>query len=445
MSGCTAPGTGGVQRGRRHRVPRPKQDRQVKIRGHRIELAETEAALSSHPAVASAHALVDGDGPLDRRLLAYARLATGARSVPDCGAERLLAAASARGDAAVRDVDPAELSEFMRRLDRAGLLAMLHAFNRQGLFRSPGDRHTVPEVLEATAAAPCHHRLVRRWLRSLTEAGLLTRHGDAYAAAGPVSGEDLDAAWREVDALQREEWYRADLIGYFRTCAERLPELLRDEIDPLPLLFPEGGLDLSYAAYRDNVLSRYVNHAVVGLVRELAAAHEGPLRLLEVGAGVGGTSTVLVPEIADTNVRYLFTDVSQFFLGEARRRFGDRVDYGLFDINGDAREQGRLPELAGRGAVRQRPAQRPARGHRPGAAARTAGSRGVAGLHRDHAGERADHDLDGVHDARQGSGQVGLRGPAPGAGPDLPRLRAVAAPAPGGARTPSWNCRTPTA
>ncbi|MFP8883757.1 non-ribosomal peptide synthetase [Streptomyces mangrovi] len=320
-----------------------RQDRQVKIRGHRIELAETEAALSSHPAVVSAHALVDGDGPLERRLLAYARLATGARPVPDRGTERFLAAASARGDAAVRDVDPAELAEFMRRLDRAGLLAMLHAFNRQGLFRSPGDRHTVPEVLEATAAAPCHHRLVRRWLKSLTEAGLLTRHGDAYAAAGPVGGEDLDAAWREVDALQREEWYKADLIGYFRTCAERLPELLRDEIDPLPLLFPEGGLDLSYAAYRDNVLSRYVNHAVVGLVRELAASHEGPLRLLEVGAGVGGTSTVLVPEIADTDVRYLFTDVSQFFLGEARRRFGDRVDYGLFDINGDAREQGRLP------------------------------------------------------------------------------------------------------
>ncbi|WP_225726908.1 MULTISPECIES: non-ribosomal peptide synthetase [unclassified Nocardia] len=48
-----------------------RDDFQVKIRGHRIEIAEVEAAVLSHPAVRAAVVLVDGDDALRRRLVAF--------------------------------------------------------------------------------------------------------------------------------------------------------------------------------------------------------------------------------------------------------------------------------------------------------------------------------------------------------------------------------------
>ena len=54
-------------------------DRQVKLRGNRIELGEVEAALVSHPGVAAAAVIkADGDQPADDRLVAFIQIAPGA-------------------------------------------------------------------------------------------------------------------------------------------------------------------------------------------------------------------------------------------------------------------------------------------------------------------------------------------------------------------------------
>ncbi len=46
-------------------------DRQIKLRGFRIEPGEIEAALAAHPAVAAAVAVLRQEGPADQRLVAY--------------------------------------------------------------------------------------------------------------------------------------------------------------------------------------------------------------------------------------------------------------------------------------------------------------------------------------------------------------------------------------
>ncbi|MDA0566299.1 methyltransferase [Streptomonospora sp. S1-112] len=141
--------------------------------------------------------------------------------------------------------------------------------------------------------------------------------------------------------------YGTEVLDYLRACADRLPELLRGELDVRTLLFPGAELDTAGAAYRDNLAIRHLNAGAAAALARIAAGRTSgePLRVLEIGAGVGGTTEAAVAALAGHDVEYLFTDLSPFFLSEAAERFADFpwVSFGLFDLNRDAEEQGYAP------------------------------------------------------------------------------------------------------
>ncbi|MET9971530.1 amino acid adenylation domain-containing protein, partial [Streptomyces sp. NPDC006356] len=142
-----------------------REDGQVKIRGHRIELAEVEAVLTDHQAVGAAAVLAVGDDPLDRRLVAFAEPARTEAGRVGASGEALARRARTVGDKA-GVADPERIAEFARLLDAASLASMLGALRDRGLFPGTGVAHTAEEVA-AAAAAPRHRRLMWRWLRVL--------------------------------------------------------------------------------------------------------------------------------------------------------------------------------------------------------------------------------------------------------------------------------------
>ncbi|WP_313896275.1 non-ribosomal peptide synthetase [Streptomyces sp. YIM 98790] len=322
-----------------------REDRQVKIRGHRVEPAEVEAALAADPQVAAAAVTTQGERN-DRRLVAFVESAA---VVPPAREEDdgLVADVIAAGDEIRRSVDVAKVVEFADVLDEAALHCMVDVLRRSGLWPTAEARHGTAEIMRTARVAPRHERLVRRWLAACTEHGYLTAHQDGYACARLITPDDVARTWAEVERLMPGAHDRPELVRYFRTAAEHLPELMRDEQDPLQLLFPEGDLSIQEAAYREGFLSRYLNRLATSTVAGVARRHHGraPLKVLEIGAGVGGTSADTIPALEGRNVRYSFTDVSQFFLNKAAERFGGHpwVDYARFDFNEPFREQGVRP------------------------------------------------------------------------------------------------------
>ena len=126
-----------------------------------------------------------------------------------------------------------------------------------------------------------------------------------------------------------------------------LPELIQGKEDPLNILFPKGDTDPALAAYHDNKVNGMLNNIATKEIRYLCEkknkkSPEKPFRILEVGAGVGGTSLDVIPELEGCNVEYYFTDLSIFFLNKAQENFGkyNWVRYGIFNINEDFVSQG---------------------------------------------------------------------------------------------------------
>jgi SAM-dependent methyltransferase len=86
--------------------------------------------------------------------------------------------------------------------------------------------------------------------------------------------------------------------------------------------------------------------AAAAAVAACAALPPGAeLRVLEIGAGTGGTSGALIRALPPDRARYRFTDVSDAFLANARARFASHpnVEYGTFDLELDPEAQDYAP------------------------------------------------------------------------------------------------------
>ncbi|MEW2544924.1 SDR family NAD(P)-dependent oxidoreductase [Streptomyces sp. NPDC047002] len=175
---------------------------------------------------------------------------------------------------------------------------------------------------------------------------LLLRAGAAEEVPGgrlrlTEQGPDDGATVRDALAKAPGDIGRIALTAHL---TRHLGAVLTGREEALDLLTAEPAAHLLEQYYDTAPLSRFHNRVAQALLRELLAhwPADRALRVLEVGAGTGGTAAALLPLLPADRTRYHYTDVSPAFLTRARGRFGayDFVDYGTFDLDRDPGEQG---------------------------------------------------------------------------------------------------------
>lgn len=119
----------------------------------------------------------------------------------------------------------------------------------------------------------------------------------------------------------------------------------------MEVLFPGGSFDLVEAVYAGDPVTDRCNDEVADTVLRYVAERlrrqpTDRIRVLEVGAGTGGTSERVLRRLSDAGhggqVEYLYTDVSDGFVRHGRRRFGADHPFAAFrvlDIERDPRAQ----------------------------------------------------------------------------------------------------------
>jgi SAM-dependent methyltransferase len=238
---------------------------------------------------------------------------------------------------ATEGADLSAVPRLVRRLDRAVLEGIAAGLGAATPLAGPSPRGAA-EVAEAMRTAPRHRWIPGRWLAALAEEGLATRDPDGrFHGLRRFRRAELVRVREIIDDSRRGLGYPAQLTRFLLDTLRLLPELLRDEVSPQALLFPGGDLDTATAAYRDNLINRYLNAAAVEVATWAARTRPAPLRVLELGAGTGSLTTDLLPALADHPTDYLFTDISPFFLETARQRFAPHtaVRFALADLNKD--------------------------------------------------------------------------------------------------------------
>ncbi len=218
------------------------------------------------------------------------------------------------------------------------------AFIELGWQPPVGESVSTAELADRLRAAAQHRRLLERLLEILAEDGRLIREGDRWRVASTLTASPVVEQQHNLLARYPEARIQLTLLG---ACGEHLARVIRGDVDPLQLLFPNGSVTELEALYQDSAFARVYNrvagNAAADAIAKLAA--QRPVRVLEVGAGTGGTTAYVLPNLPSTGVEYVFTDVSTLFLHKARQKFEQFpfVAYQTLDIERGPVEQGYAP------------------------------------------------------------------------------------------------------
>ncbi|KAL9078107.1 MAG: hypothetical protein Q9157_002962 [Trypethelium eluteriae] len=152
----------------------------------------------------------------------------------------------------------------------------------------------------------------------------------------PVPRKTSDVIFAEL--LQSfPEFVVANKLTYY--AGKHLADVLTGKTDGMRVIFGSlEGLDLVRGLYIDHTFNRMQYGQMRDTIHRLLEnlpKDEGPFKILEMGAGTGGTTYVLAPLLASLGfpVEYTFTDLSSSMVASARRKFGKKYSFMRFAVH----------------------------------------------------------------------------------------------------------------
>ncbi|WP_016742494.1 MULTISPECIES: SDR family NAD(P)-dependent oxidoreductase [Bacillales] len=189
---------------------------------------------------------------------------------------------------------------------------------------------------------------------------MLTRHGylDGYDGEQCLVVDptliEVEAVWEEWD--RRKMAWREDAnlevrIRLLEATMKSLPLIVTGKKLATDVMFPGSSMELVQPIYKNNPVADHYNEVLA----ETAAAYveervkkdpSAKIRIIEIGAGTGGTSTFVFEKLKPYQPfieEYCYTDISKAFLMFAQKEYGPHVPYltyQIFNVEAPFAEQG---------------------------------------------------------------------------------------------------------
>lgn len=239
-----------------------------------------------------------------------------------------------------------KFSEWIQASNDTAIEDMLSTFFALDVFVNKNQWYSIQEIYRKTKVVDNYKKLLKRWVNVLVTEKIIeydSNKGYKILEQTVINGRAWER-WKEADVTIK---YSDIMMNYFYESRMNLIKLLQGKINPVELFFPNGSFDVALAAYKNNPVSKVMNEATIKYIDSIIDGLEKKssnriIKILEVGAGVGGTTIDLMQKIQKLNVEYLFTDISYSFINEAEKNFAEykNMKFDIYDINKEYFEQG---------------------------------------------------------------------------------------------------------
>lgn len=196
-------------------------------------------------------------------------------------------------------------------------------------------------TLPSIEALPKHAKVMVQLHEILTTAGLLTKRADGEFIRTQLHVPTAPASVLKDELLQKFPKHTSETMLLHST-GHQLADCLTGRVDPVSVLFGNaaarellGDVYTNAPMFKTGtlVLSQYLS----SLLKDMGGKRE--LRILELGAGTGGTTKNVVETLVQLGHKftYTFTDLSSSLVAAAKRKFSNWsfMEYKVVDIEKD--------------------------------------------------------------------------------------------------------------
>ncbi|WP_160717046.1 SDR family NAD(P)-dependent oxidoreductase [Chitinophaga solisilvae] len=242
------------------------------------------------------------------------------------------------------------MTEQLQQLDRLLCRLLWGQLQSMGIFIE--ERVSVAALKAGIRLPAAYDRWLDESLSQLEKHGYMQYDG-RYCIVQQLRPTDMNAAWQEWEQ-QKVIWKEDASMQAHLLLAEHtlraLPKVLSGKKSATDVIFPGSSMELVEGIYKENKISGYFDRmlaaTIVAYIEERRRKDPAAkIRILEAGAGTGGTSAVLFAHLrpyAASIETYCYTDISRAFLLHAEEHYGPDVPYltyKVFDVSIPAAEQ----------------------------------------------------------------------------------------------------------
>ena len=234
-------------------------------------------------------------------------------------------------------IDLTRNPKLLAHLEQVSVVYIVQALQALGWSYQPGDCFTQDAVVHRLGIVPSQRRLFYRMLQILAEVDILQSTGEQWQVLAELAA---------VPSVERtQQWPQGSVeLTLLERCAPQLSGVLKGAVDPVQLVFPSGDLTTATQLYQETPTAQVLNTLIQQAITQASQTlpPQRGLRVLEIGAGTGGTTRYILPHLDPSRTDYVFTDISSLFLAKAQEKFRDYpfVRYQTLDIEVEPVGQG---------------------------------------------------------------------------------------------------------